>query len=72
MDKDVYTMGYLVIKKNEIKPFAATWMDPEIITLRKASQKKYHMISLICGILNTTQMNSSMRQKQTRRHREET
>ena len=55
-------MGYLVIKKNEVKPFAATWMDPEIITLSKASQKekKYHMILLICGILNTTQMNSSM------------
>ena len=43
----------LKIKKNEIMPFAAMWMDPEIITLSEVSQKekdKYHMISLICGI----------------------
>ena len=43
---------YSAIKKNEIMPFAATWMDPEII-LSEVSQKekdKYHMISLICGI----------------------
>ena len=34
-------------------PFAATWMDLEIITLSEISQTekdKYHMISLICGI----------------------
>ena len=50
----VYTMEYYsVIKKNEIMPFAATWMDLEIIILSEISQKdkdKYHMISLICGI----------------------
>ena len=34
----------------EIMPFAATWMDLEIIRLSKASQAekdKYHMVSLI-------------------------
>ena len=47
----VYTMEYyLAIKKNEIMPSAATWMELEIIILREVSQKekdKYHMISLI-------------------------
>ena len=43
---------YSDLKKNEIMPFAATWMDPEIIILSEVSQKekdKYN-ISLICGI----------------------
>ena len=31
---------YLVIKKNEIMPFAAIWMEIEIITLSKVSQRK--------------------------------
>ena len=38
---------------NEIMPFAATWMQGEIIVLSEVSQKekvKYHMISLICRI----------------------
>ena len=30
---------YLVIKKNQTMPFAATWMDPEMITPSKVSQK---------------------------------
>ena len=50
----IYAMEYYsAIKKNEIMPFAATWMDLEIIILSEVSQKekdKYHMISLICVI----------------------
>ena len=50
----MYTMEYYsAIEKNEIMPFAATWMDLEIIMLSEVRQKekdKYHMISLICGV----------------------
>ena len=50
----IYTMEYYsAIKKNEIIPFAATWMDTEIVILSEVSQTekdKYHVILLICGI----------------------
>ena len=41
------------IKREEIMPFAATWMGLEVVTLSEISQKekdKHHMISLTCGI----------------------
>ena len=50
MDKDVVL---LLHKKNEIMPFAATWMNLENIILSEVSQRekdKYYMISLICKI----------------------
>ena len=34
---------YLAIKKNEIMPFAATWMDLEIIVLSELHQKETNM-----------------------------
>ena len=38
---------YLAIKKNQTMLFAATWMDPEMITLSKVSQKdKYYIIHM--------------------------
>ena len=50
----IYTTEYYsAIKKNEIMPFAGTWMNLDIIILCEVSQTekdKYHMISLICGI----------------------
>ena len=44
---------YSAIRKNEIMPLAAAWMDLEITTISKLSQiekDKYHMISFICII----------------------
>ena len=44
---------YSAIKKSEIMPFAATWMDLETVILSEVSQTekdKYHVISLTCGI----------------------
>jgi len=50
----MYTMEYnSASKKNEIMPFAATWMELGILILSEVSQTKkdkYHMISLTCGI----------------------
>ena len=42
---------YLAMRKNEILPFAATWMELEGIILSEISQSekdRYHMFSLIC------------------------
>ena len=57
MDEDVlvYVHNGILLshQKNEIMPFAATWMDLEIVILSEVSQNekdKYCMILLICGI----------------------
>ena len=56
---------YSAIKKDEILPFAAIWMDLEIVILSEVSQTekdKYHkfcMVSLICGILKKTKTNKN-------------
>ena len=49
MDKEdvvyIYTMEYYsAIKKKEIMPFAATWMDLEMIILSAVSQTKTNII----------------------------
>ena len=41
----IYTMDYYsVTKKNKIMPFAAIWMDPEIVILSELSQTKTNVI----------------------------
>ena len=50
----IYTTDcYSVIKKDEIMPFAVTWMDLESVILNELSQtekEKYRMASPICDI----------------------
>ena len=48
-------------------PFAATWMELDILILIEVSQKekdKHHIISLICGNKHIAQMILSAKQKQ--------
>ena len=55
MEAHTHKMEYSsAIKKNEIMPFAATWMDLETVILHEVSETEkdsYPMISLIGGIL---------------------
>ena len=51
--QNIYIEYYSAIKRNEIMPFAATWMDLDIIILnevRKTEKDKYHMILLVWGV----------------------
>ena len=44
---DIYTMEYYsAIEKNEILPFATTWMELESIILSKIGQRKANTIEL--------------------------
>ena len=60
----IYTVEYYsAIKKNEIVPFAATWMDLEIIILNEVSQTgkdKYHVLSYLKKMIK---MNWFIKQK---------
>ena len=49
----IYTMEYYSAVKNEIMPFAGTWIDIESVIPSEVIQiakEKYSMTSLICGI----------------------
>ena len=66
---------YSSTRKNEILPFAATWMDFENIMLTEISQTekdKYCMILLICGIWKYNKVMNKTKKKLTYRYREQT
>ena len=69
----MHTTGYR--SANEIVPFAATWMDLEMVILseaREAKKDKYHMTSLICGILKRLPMKLSTKHTQSYKCRKQT
>ena len=49
----IHTMEYYVaMRKNEIWPFVATWVELESVMLSEIShteKDRYHMVSLLCG-----------------------
>ena len=50
----IYTMEYYsAIRRGQILPFVATWLELEgimLIEMSQAEKEKYQMISLICGV----------------------
>ena len=47
----IYTMEYyLAIKENEIMPFAAIWMDLEIIILSEVSRRQIYDIAYMWNL----------------------
>ena len=62
---------YSVIKKNEVLPFAATWMDLETIILSEVREKdRYCMITYMWNLKKMIQR--SVFTKQIHRHRKQT
>ena len=55
---------YSAIKRNEIMPFAATGMDPEILILSEVSQRRRHSL---CWNLKRNDTNELTKQKETHR-----
>ena len=75
MDKEDVVHIYSAIKKNEIMPLAATWMDLEIVILSAISQQRKTNIIYYLHVESKKkkiQMNLFTKQKQTHRHRKQT
>jgi len=59
---------YSAIKKNEVLPFATTWVELESIMLSKV-RERHRMISLICGNKQDKQIRGGKRQRDKLRKR---
>ena len=70
----IHTMEYYsAIKKNEIMPFAATWMDLEIVILSDVRQRQIsYDIAYMWTLKKMIQINLFTKQKQTHRLRKQT
>ena len=65
-DQHTYTIEYYsAIKKNEIIPFEATWMDLEIIILNEVSQKEKSIPYDIIYMWNLKYNTKNLPMKQT-------
>ena len=71
----IYIQWILVMKKNEIMPGAATWMDQEIIKQSEVSQKekdKYYAITFTWELKKNATTNLFTKQKQAHRLQRQT
>ena len=70
----IYTMEYCsATTKNEVMPFAAIWMDPEIVILSEVRRRRKNIVQhplYVESKRNDT--NELTKQKETRRLREQT
>ena len=61
------------MKKNELRLFAATWMELEIIIFNEVKERQISCdISYMWNSKKLTQINLFIKQKQTHRHRRQT
>ena len=73
----VYTLEYCsAIKKNEIMPFAAIWVDLKVIMLSDVHQREKDKYCMIFHLhveskKKKVQMNLFIKQKQRHRHRKQ-
>ena len=67
----IYTKKYYLVLKKWNNAICSNMDEPRDDQTKRRKSDKHYMISLICGIQNMTQMNSSMKQKQTHRRREQ-
>ena len=58
---------YSAISKNEIMPFAATWMDLQSVTLTEDREEKYHRTLLTYAASKMIQIFLLTKQKQIHR-----